>query len=395
MLKEYWTRVSLQVDYKKTGDMKLQMVDLHGQYQKIKSEVDAAIAAVIDNTVFINGPKVAEFADHLAHYCGAKHVIPCANGTDALQIALMALNLKPGDEIIVPAFTFVASAEVLGLLGLVPVMVDVDYDTFNVTVENLEKGLSTKTKAIVSVHLFGQSCDMEPIIEFARKHNLYVIEDNAQTIGAKYTFTNGIQKNTGTIGHIGCTSFFPSKNLGCYGDGGAMMTNDPNLAAKLKIIANHGQTKKYYHSVIGCNSRLDTIQAAILDVKLKHLDEYCRARYNAAQYYTDQLQDIPGIETPVESSFSTHVYHQYTMKIGDGRRDELKEYLQSQGVPSMIYYPLPLNEQDAFKPIARIAEPLHIAKALCDSALSIPIHTELTTDQQDIIISTLKQFFNK
>jgi len=374
--------------------MKLQMVDLKGQYEKIKSEVDAGIFDVINNTAFINGRKVDEFATHLADYCQVAHVIPCANGTDALQVALMALGLKPGDEVIVPSFTYVASAEVIGLLGLVPVMVDVDYTSFNATVDNIEKGLSDKTKAIIPVHLFGQSCDMEPIMELANKHNLYVIEDNAQAIGAKYTFSDGTQKHTGTIGHVGCTSFFPSKNLGCYGDGGAMMTNDPELAARMKMIANHGQKKKYYHSVIGCNSRLDTLQAAILDVKLKHLDEYCTARYDAASYYTDRLRDVKGIETPVESPFSTHVYHQYTLKVKDGKREALKDYLQSKGIPSMIYYPLPLNEQEAFQPISRIAEPLDTAEKLCSSVLSIPVHTEMTKEQQDTIIAAIKHFFN-
>lgn len=371
------------------------MVDLKGQYDKIKTEVNSAILEVIENTAFINGPKVNEFAEHLAEYCGAKHVIPCANGTDALQIALMALGLKPGDEVIVPTFTYVASAEVIGLLGLVPVMVDVDWNSFNSTIDNIEKGLSPKTKAIIPVHLFGQSCDMEPIIKFAKKHNLYVIEDNAQAIGAKYTFPDGIQKHTGTMGDIGCTSFFPSKNLGCYGDGGAMMTNDPELAENLRMIANHGQRKKYYHSVLGCNSRLDTLQAAILDIKLKHLDEYCSSRYNAAAYYSEQLQEIKEIETPYESPFSTHVYHQYTLKIKGGKREALKEYLASQGIPSMIYYPLPLNAQEAFKPISRIAEPLENSEKLCSQVLSLPIHTEITTEQQDYIISAIKLYYQK
>ena len=373
--------------------MKLQMVDLKGQYERIKSEVDAGIREVVESSAFINGPKVTEFANHLAAYSGIDHVIPCANGTDALQIALMALDLKAGDEVIVPSFTYVASAEVIALLGLVPVMVDVDYSSFNVTIENIKRGLSEKTCAIIPVHLFGQSCNMEPIMDFASLHGLYVIEDNAQSIGAKYRFSDGKQKHTGTIGHIGCTSFFPSKNLGCYGDGGAMMTNDPKLAAKLRMIANHGQEKKYYHSMIGCNSRLDTIQAAILDVKLKYLDEYCNTRYNAAAYYSDRLKGVDGIEIPIESPFSTHVYHQYTLKVKDGRRDSLKEFLTQRGIPSMIYYPLPLSEQDAFKSIARIAEPLKVTKRLCNEVLSLPIHTEITHEQQDTIISAINEFF--
>lgn len=289
--------------------MKLQMVDLHGQYLNIKPEVDAGIRQVIETSAFINGPQVKEFAENLKAYMGSKYVITCGNGTDALQIALMALDLKPGDEVIVPAFTYVASAEVIGLLGLIPVMVDVDYATFNVTVSNLEKALSPKTKAIIPVHLFGQSCDMEPIMQFAKQHGIYVIEDNAQAIGAVYTFSDGSKKHTGAIGHIGCTSFFPSKNLGCYGDGGAIFTDDDELAERLRMIANHGQQVKYHHKVIGCNSRLDTLQAAILNVKLKHLDEYSHARHEAAQYYTFQLQGVKGIITPEELPLSTHVYH--------------------------------------------------------------------------------------
>ena len=285
--------------------MKLNMVDLKGQYNKIREEVNVEIQKVLDTTAFINGPKVKEFAFHLAEYNRVKHVIPCGNGTDALQIALMALGLKPGDEVVVPAFTYVATAEVIGLLGYTPVMVDVDYP----------------------VHLFGQSCDMEPILKFASEHHLYVVEDNAQAIGAEYTFSDGTKKKTGTMGTIGCTSFFPSKNLGCYGDGGALMTNDDELAEKIRMIANHGQKVKYHHSVLGCNSRLDTLQAAILDVKLKHLDEYGAARYEAAQYYTRRLSGIEGIITPAEMPYSTHVYHQYTLKVLNGRRDVLKKFL--------------------------------------------------------------------
>lgn len=373
--------------------MKMQMVDLHGQYLKIKNETDAGINQVIENSSFINGPQVKEFASELAQYIGCKHVITCGNGTDALQIALMALNLKPGDEVIVPAFTYVASAEVIGLLGLTPVMVDVDYNTFNVTVKNIEKALSSKTKAIIPVHLFGQSCDMEPIMELAQKHNLYVIEDNAQAIGARYTFSDGTVKFTGNIGHIGCTSFFPSKNLGCYGDGGAIFTNDDTLGEKLRMIANHGQQIKYHHKVIGCNSRLDTIQAAVLKAKLPHLDEYCAARYAAAQYYTSALKGVDGIITPVEQPNSTHVYHQYTLKVLDGKRDALKQYLADKGIPSMIYYPLPLQQQEAFMHITRAAEKLDTATELAVSVLSLPIHTEITREQQDMVIDAIRSFF--
>lgn len=377
--------------------MKIQMVDLKGQYLKIKDEVDAGIQNVIDNTAFINGPIVKEFAQHLSDYMGGCYVTTCANGTDALQIALMALELKPGDEVIVPAFTYVASAEVIGLLGLTPVMVDVDYETFNVTVDNIKKALSPKTKAIIPVHLFGQSCDMEPILAFAKEHNLYVIEDNAQAIGAEYTFSDGHKAKTGTMGAIGCTSFFPSKNLGCYGDGGAIFCKDAQLAERIHMIANHGQRVKYHHSVIGCNSRLDSIQAAILDVKLKHLDEYGAARYAAAAYYTAKLKEFDPEEqffiTPKELEKSTHVYHQYTLKIKNEKRDALKAYLGEQGIPSMIYYPLPLQEQEAFKPITRAAEELEKSKACAYSVLSLPIHTEMTRDVQDVVINAIKSFF--
>ncbi len=378
--------------------MKIQMVDLKGQYLKIKEEVDAGIQNVIDNTAFINGPIVKDFAQHLSEYMGGCHTITCANGTDALQIALMALELKPGDEVIVPAFTYVASAEVIGLLGLTPVMVDVDYDTFNVTVDNIKKALSPRSKAIIPVHLFGQSCDMEPILNFAKEHNLYVIEDNAQAIGAEYTFSDGHKAKTGTMGTIGCTSFFPSKNLGCYGDGGAIFTNDEALAERIHMIANHGQRVKYHHAVIGCNSRLDSIQAAVLDVKLRHLDEYGKARYEAASYYTKQLKAFDPEEkyiiTPKEQPNSTHVYHQYTLKIKNGKRDALKNYLAEQGVPSMIYYPLPLQEQEAFKPITRAAEDLTISKDIAYSVLSLPIHTEMTKKVQDMVINSIEEFFS-
>ena len=373
--------------------MKLQMVDLHGQYLKIKDEVDAGIREVIETSAFINGPQAKEFTDNLAAYAGAKYAIPCANGTDALQIALMALELKPGDEVIVPAFTYVASAEVIGLLGLTPLMVDVDYATFNVTADNLERALSAKTRAIIPVHLFGQSCDMEPIMRFAEKHGLYVVEDNAQAIGAVYTFSDGTKKHTGTMGHIGCTSFFPSKNLGCYGDGGAIFTNDDMLAVRLRMIANHGQQVKYHHKVIGCNSRLDTIQAVVLNAKLKHLDEYCRARYEAAQYYSSRLQDVAGIVVPEELPASTHVYHQYTLKVLDGKRDALKQYLADGSIPSMIYYPLPLQKQEAFQHITRSAGALDVAERLANSVLSLPIHTELTEAEQDLVIDRIKDFF--
>ena len=377
----------------------MQMVDLKGQYMKIKKEVDTAIQEVIDNAAFINGPAVKEFIRDMNCYMDGCHVIPCGNGTDALQIALIALGLRPGDEVIVPAFTYVASAEVIGLLGLTPVMVDVDYDTFNVTIENIKKGLSDKTRAIIPVHLFGQSCDMEPISEFAKEHNLYVIEDNAQAIGAEYTFADGHKEKTGTMGTIGCTSFFPSKNLGCYGDGGAIFCKDNMLAERIRMIANHGQQVKYHHSVIGCNSRLDSIQAAVLNVKLKHLDEYNRVRAKAAHYYSERLKILDPKEdylvTPKEQEKSTHVYHQYTLKIKNGKRDALKQHLAESGIPSMIYYPLPLQEQEAFKGIARAGGELRTAKVLAESVLSLPMHTELSQEMQDWVIDGIRTFIKK
>jgi dTDP-4-amino-4,6-dideoxygalactose transaminase len=349
---------------------------------------------VIHTSAFINGPQVKEFKTNLEKYTGAKHVIPCGNGTDALQIALMALGLQPGDEVIVPAFTYVAAAEVIGLLRLTPVMVDVDSDSFNVTLDHVQRGLSAKTKAIIPVHLFGQSCPMEEIMAFAHQHHLYVIEDSAQAIGAVYTFSDRSKKQTGTMGHIGCTSFFPTKNLGCFGDGGAMMTHDDELAEKLRMMTVHGQKMKYRHEVLGCNSRLDTLQAAILNVKLRHLNEYSQARYRAAQLYSRELEHIRGIETPKEMPYSTHVYHQYTIKVKNGKRDELKNYLSEQGIPSMIYYPLSMDEQNAFKTITRTAEPLTVAKTLSQSVLSLPMHTELTEEEQEFVIEKIKRFFS-
>lgn len=372
----------------------MQMVDLKGQYLKIKADVDAAIQGVIDSTAFIGGPAVKSFEANLSAYLGGIHVIPCANGTDALQLALMALDLKPGDEVIVPAFTYVASAEVIGLLGLTPVLVDVDADSFNISISSMEKALSEKTRAIIPVHLFGQSCDMAPILAFAREHGLAVIEDNAQAIGATYTFPDGHKAKTGTMGTIGCTSFFPSKNLGCYGDGGAVFTADETLAARIRMMANHGQKVKYHHSVIGCNSRLDALQAAILDVKLPHLDEYCAARHAAAAYYSEKLAGLP-LQVPVEMPYSTHVYHQYTLQVSGGRRDALKEHLAARGIPSMIYYPLPLQEQEAFRGISRLSGSLENASRLAESVLSLPMHTELTHPMQDEVIAAVQSFFNE
>lgn len=373
--------------------MNIQMVDLKRQYQSIKPEVDAAIQNCLDSTAFIQGPDVQAFAENLAQYLGANHVVPCANGTDALQIAFMALGLKPGDEVIVPCFTYVATAEVIGLLGLNPVFVDVCPDTFNMRVEDFEGKLTEKTKAIVPVHLFGQCCDMEPILEFAAKHNLFVVEDTAQAIGATYTFKNGTQKKAGTMGHIGCTSFFPSKNLGCYGDGGAMYTNDKTLYENLKMVANHGQIKKYHHTVLGVNSRLDTIQAAILNVKLPHLDRYCSSRLSVALAYNEAFGNLPGVKVPTLSPFSTHVFHQYTLVLEKGRREEFQAFLQQKGIPSMIYYPIPLYKQEAFKCYAPEGFSLPTTEYLCAHVVSLPIHTEMSAEELEYIISAVREFW--
>ncbi|KXK40761.1 MAG: DegT/DnrJ/EryC1/StrS family aminotransferase [Saprospiraceae bacterium] len=374
--------------------MNIQMVDVKSQYLKIKEEVDSGIQEVLDTTAFINGPKVKQFQQELAAYLGVKYVIPCANGTDALQIAMMAVGLKPGDEIIVPAFTYVATAEVIALLGLTPIMVDVDPDTFNVSIESIIHAISPRTKAIVPVHLYGQAANMEAIMEIAKKHHLYIIEDNAQAIGADYTFSDGRTAKTGTIGHIGCTSFYPSKNLGCYGDGGAIFTNDDELGDLLHKIANHGQSVRYYHDVIGCNSRLDSIQAVVLSAKLPHLDNYCDARRQVAEYYDKAFASIPQVQTPKRFPQSTHVFHQYTLRIKDGRRDEFKKYLDDHHIPSMIYYPVPLYKQEAFQPFARGIDYLEHTETLCKEVISLPIHTEMTDEQLEHIITIVQQFFD-
>lgn len=374
---------------------KIEMVDLKGQYLRIKTEIDSAINEVIENTAFINGKHVETFSENLKTYLGVNYVVPCANGTDALQVALMALNLKTGDEVIVPSFTFIASAEVIGLLGLRPVMVDVDYDNFNVTAKNIEKAITVNTKAIIPVHLFGQASQMEEIMLLAKKYDLYVVEDNAQALGADYVFDSGKRQKLGTIGHIGCTSFFPSKNLGCYGDGGALFTNDETLAKRIKMICNHGSTVKYHHEVLGVNSRLDTLQAAILDVKLKYLNTFNKLRYEAAQRYSYAFKDISGIITPKESTFSTHVYHQYTLKVLDGKRDELKEFLAKHGIPAMVYYPIPLHKQEAFLQIAHQSGDMSVAEKLCDEVLSLPMHTELDLSTIAFIISKVMSFYGK
>ena len=372
----------------------IQMVDLKSQYLKIKEEVDAEVQRTINSTAFINGAQVKEFQEALEKYLGVKHVIPCANGTDALQIAMMALGLKKGDEVIVPSFTYVATTEVIALLSLKPIMVDVDSETFNVTTEIIEKAITPKTKAIVPVHLFGQSADMESIMAIADKHKLYVIEDNAQAIGADYTFKNGKKQKAGTIGHIGCTSFFPSKNLGCYGDGGALMTNDDKLAQTIRMIANHGQKKKYYHSVVGVNSRLDSLQAGILKVKLKNLDDYSTTRNNAADYYDNALKNIEGLQVPVRQHNSTHVFHQYTLQVKNGKREELQAFLQERGIPTMIYYPIPLYKQEAFKKYYK-GQVQPVTENLCESVLSLPIHTELDNQLLGYITESIELFFKR
>ena len=372
--------------------MKIQMVDVRSQYLKVKKEIDDGIQEVIDSCAFINGPAVKKFALSLKTYLGAETVVPCANGTDALQIALMALGLKPGDEVIVPAFTYVATAEVIALLQLKPIMVDVDPDSFNITPAIVEAALTPNTKCVVPVNLYGQNSDLEGIMELAEKHGFYVIEDNAQAIGSDYIFKDGSRKKSGTIGHIGSTSFYPSKNLGAYGDGGALYTNDPELGEKMRMVANHGQSKKYVHDVIGCNSRLDSIQAAILDVKLKYLDNYCSARQEVADRYDLAFINMEEIDIPKRMSYSTHVFHQYTLKVKNGRRDELKEYLKSKDVPSMIYYPIPLYEQEAFKPFTDVTF-LPVTEQLCKEVISLPIHTEMNLEEIQYIIESVKSFF--
>ena len=361
------------------------MVDLIGQYEKIQNQIDSAVIEVIRSSAFINGPEVKKFQAELEAYLNVKHVIPCANGTDALQIAMMALDLKPGDEVITASFTYVATAEVIALLKLTPVLVDVDPKTFCLDVNQVERAITKNTKAIVPVHLFGQCADMEPILTLCEKHNLFVIEDTAQAIGADYTFNNGISKKAGTIGHIGCTSFFPSKNLGCYGDGGAIFTNDDQLAAKIRMIANHGQSKQYYHDEVGVNSRLDSIQAAILRCKLPHLDTYNNHRRWVADYYNQAFEPFPEISTPFKAKNSTHVYHQYTLVLNGVSRDEFRTYLGQFDIPAMIYYPVPLHKQKAYSTDEYSQGMFPITEDLCEKVISLPISSELDQEQLDFI----------
>jgi dTDP-4-amino-4,6-dideoxygalactose transaminase len=368
----------------------IQMVDLVTQYRRVQDQIDKAVLGVICSGKYINGDAVQIFSTELSEYLCVKHVIPCANGTDALQIALMALNLQPGDEVIVPAFTFVASAEVIALLKLTPVLVDVHPRTFNLDIGKIEAAISPRTKAILPVHLFGQTADMEPLMQIATKYDLHIVEDNAQSIGSVYTFSDGTYKHAGTMGDIGTLSFFPTKNLGGYGDGGALLTNDDLLARKIRMIASHGQSQKYIHEVIGCNSRLDTLQAVMLNVKLSYLDSYVRKRKKTAEKYnTDLESQLNWLETPYCIPASSHVYHQYTLKIKHGKRDDLQKYLKTKGIPTMVYYPLPLHCQPAFKNIVKIGGDLSESEKLAQSVLSLPMHTELDNEQIQHIISQI------
>jgi dTDP-4-amino-4,6-dideoxygalactose transaminase len=374
---------------------KIQMVDLMSQYQKIKPAIDSAILNVIENAQFINGPEVTNFQSELENYLNVKHVIPCANGTDALQIALMALGLKPGDEVITPSFTYIATTEVMALLGLKPVFVEVDKDTFCIDPTQIEAAITSNTKAIVPVHLYGQAANMDAIMKIAKKHNLFVVEDNAQAIGSDYNHTNGSVSKTGTIGDIGCTSFFPSKNLGCYGDGGAICTNNDELAAQMRMIANHGQSKRYYHDVVGCNSRLDSIQAAVLRIKLPALDSYIDARRKVADHYDNFFAQFPQIKTPVRGKESKHVFHQYTLTLEGIDRDELNAFLATKDVPSMIYYPVPAHKQKMFSAFGSENTVLPITDWLTERVISLPIHTEMEQDQLDHICAAVKEFIEK
>jgi UDP-2-acetamido-2-deoxy-ribo-hexuluronate aminotransferase len=376
------------------GMKKLQMVDLLSQYEKIQKEIDDAVLSVIRSSAYINGPEVKAFQQELEQYLGAKHVIPCANGTDALQIAMMALGLKPGDEVITASFTYVATAEVIALLQLTPVLVDVDPNTFQIDPKAIEAAITPKTKAIVPVHLFGQCTDMEAIMDIAKKHNLHVIEDTAQAIGAEYTFSDGTVKKAGTMGIVGATSFFPSKNLGCMGDGGAIFTNDDDLAKKIRMIANHGQSVQYYHDEIGVNSRLDSMQAAILRIKLRHLDNYAAARNAAATYYDNAFGNTPKLTIPARAANSNHVFHQYTLMLNGVNRDEIRQYLADKGIPAMIYYPVPLHMQKAYTD-ARYTEGMFpVTEQLCKCVISLPMHTELDEQQLAYITTNVLDYVN-
>lgn len=371
----------------------IQMVDLKGQYEKIRAEVDQAINEVVRSSAFINGPEVKDFQTELEEYLGVKHVIPCANGTDALQIAMMALDLKEGDEVITTNFTFIATVEVIALLKLKPVLVDVDPDTFNIDTEKLREAITPNTKAIVPVHLFGQCANMNDILAIAEEHNIYIVEDTAQAISARYTLQDGSIKTAGTMGHIGATSFFPSKNLGCYGDGGALYTNDDALADRARQICNHGMRVRYYHELIGVNSRLDSIQAAVLRIKLRKLDEYCDARIAAADYYDAAFASIPEIKTPKRAADSTHTFHQYTLRVPAEDRNHLQKHLMDKDIPAMIYYPVPLHEQEAFEVYKTADAEYPVTVQLSKEVISLPMHTELTEDQLKTITQEVISYF--
>ncbi len=373
----------------------IKMVDLKGQYDGIKSEIDAMIHEIVESTAFINGPAVGRFQKNLEKYLGVKHVVPCANGTDALQVAMMAAGLKPGDEVITVSFTFISTVEVVALLGLKPVMVDVEPDTFNMNPLEVKKAITPRTKAIMPVHLFGQCANMEPILQMARDHHLLVIEDACQSIGSDYRFSDGTVKKAGTMGAIGAMSFFPSKNLGAYGDGGALFTDHDELAHQMRGIVNHGMFTRYYHDYVGVNSRLDSLQAGILDVKLKYLDQYARRRKEAADYYDKGLKDHPRLKIPFRASYSSHVFHQYTLQVVEADRNALQQFLQEKGVPAMIYYPVPLHLQKAYKNKGYTQGDLPVTEALCHAVLSLPIHTELDHEQQDFIIESILEYLKK
>jgi len=373
----------------------IEMVDLKAQYGKLAPEIDNAINSVLKSTAFIKGPEVKLLEEDLQKYLRVNNVISCANGTDALQIAMMALGLKPGDEVITTNFTFIATVEVVALLGLKLVLVDPDPYTYNISVEAVRKAITPRTKAIVPVHLFGQCADMESLISLAGEYNLFIIEDGAQATGADYIFPDGIRKKAGTIGTIGTTSFFPSKNLGCYGDGGALYTNDDELAKKIRSITNHGMKIKYHHDDIGVNSRLDTLQAAILNVKLKYLDQFNVARRSAADYYDEAFSGCKSVIIPERSRFSTHIFHQYTVRIKNGRRDELRKYLAEKKIPSMVYYPGPLHTQNAYRYLGYGENDFPVTSELCGEVLSLPMHPDLEQDQLDYIAISVQEFFNK
>ena len=374
---------------------KIEMLDLRAQYDEIKEEIDGAINQVLLSSRFIKGPEVGTFEKELSDYLGNKQVISCGNGTDALQLALMALDLKPGDEVITTDFTFIASAEVVALLGLKLVLVDVDPNTYNISVEGINKAITSKTKAIIPVHLFGQCANMEEILKIAKEHNIYVIEDSAQATGADFMFSNGEKKKAGTIGNIGATSFFPSKNLSCYGDGGAVMTNDDSIAERIRCIANHGSKIKYHNDLVGVNSRLDTIQASILSVKLKYLDDNNAARQRAAAKYDTALGEMKEISIPAKASFTTHIYHQYTIRVKDGKRDDLQKFLKSKEIPTMIYYPFPMHAQKAYSHLGYTDSDMPISTQLCAEVLALPIHPWIEEEQQNLIINSIKDFFAK